>query len=91
VSRLYSSPESKELAMVRPSSERRGLKIKEDDLPRQARRPATWTDDYEGAERPYLEHPGDPRWALVCRAGVIPCRIFSGSMLLPDWQLGLSW
>jgi broad specificity phosphatase PhoE len=60
VSILYSSPESKALATARPASATHGLEIEEDKRLRKARRPAGWIEDYKGAVRRYLEHPGDP-------------------------------
>jgi broad specificity phosphatase PhoE len=60
VSIVYSSPESKALATVRPASATHGLEIEADERLREACRPARWIEDYEGAVRRYLGHPRDP-------------------------------
>lgn len=60
VSYMYSRPESKALATVRPASAAHGLEVEKDERLREARRPARWIRDYDGAVRRYLEHPGDP-------------------------------
>lgn len=64
VSTLYSSPEGKTLATVRPASGRHGLEIYEDHRLREARRPARWYEDYDEVARRYLENPESPpdRW-----------------------------
>jgi broad specificity phosphatase PhoE len=54
---LYSSPEEKVLATVRPAAELHGLEIREDVRLREAGRPAVWIDDYEAAVRRYLQDP----------------------------------
>ena len=77
MSTLYSSPESKALATLRPASATHGLKIEEDERLREARRPARWIGDYEGDVRRYLEHAGDPleEWESVpeVRARMVEC------------------
>lgn len=77
VSIVYSSPESKALATVRPASATHGLEIEVDERLREARRPARWIEDYEGAVRRYLENPRDPpeEWerAPDVRARMVEC------------------
>jgi 2,3-bisphosphoglycerate-dependent phosphoglycerate mutase len=53
---LYSSPEHKALATVRPAAVEHGLEIREDDRLREAIRPVHWIEDYAAAVRCYLEH-----------------------------------
>ncbi len=60
VAALYSSPEGKTLATVRPASERHGLEIWEDHRLREARRPARWYEDYDDMARRYLEDTDSP-------------------------------
>ncbi len=54
---LYSSPEPKALATVRPAAEQHALQIHEDDRLREIGRPTEWLDDYEAAVELYLEEP----------------------------------
>ncbi len=56
---LYSSPEPKALATVRPSAEKRGLTVQDDVRLREVRRPPAWIDDYLGAVRAYLNETDD--------------------------------
>lgn len=60
VSALYSSPEGKTLATVRPASGKDRLEIREDHRLREARRPARWYEDYDSVARRYLENPESP-------------------------------
>ncbi len=60
VSALYSSPEGKTLATVRPASEKHDLEIREDHRLREARRPARWYEDYDDVARRYLERRENP-------------------------------
>ncbi len=59
VAALYSSPEPKALATVRPAAKRHGLTVREDARLREVRRPAVWVDDYEAAVRAYLNEADD--------------------------------
>lgn len=54
---LYSSPEPKALATVRPAAEQHGLEIREDERLREVGRPTEWLDDYATAVERYLEEP----------------------------------
>ncbi len=54
IAALYSSPEEKSLATVRPAAARHGLEVRPDDRLAEARRPAVWLHDYDGAVRRYL-------------------------------------
>lgn len=56
---LYSSPEPKALATVRPSAEKHVLTIRVDAHLEEVRRPAVWIDDYEAAVRAYLNESDD--------------------------------
>lgn len=42
---------------MEPASTEYGLETRRDERLREARRPTTWMEDYEGAVRLYLEHP----------------------------------
>ncbi|HEX6710243.1 MAG TPA: histidine phosphatase family protein [Rubrobacter sp.] len=61
----------------RPASTSHGLEIEVDERLREACRPARWIEDYEGAVRRYLEHPGGPpeEWesAPDVRARMVEC------------------
>lgn len=57
---LYSSPEQKALATVRPAAERQGLEIHQDERLREVGRPGEWLDDYDAAVERYLEHLETP-------------------------------
>ena len=59
IAALYSSPEEKALATVRPAAARHGLEVLPDDRLAEARRPAVWLDDYDGAVRRYLAGAAD--------------------------------
>jgi probable phosphoglycerate mutase len=59
IAALYSSPEGKALATVRPAARRHGREVRPDDRLGEARRPAVWLDDYDGAVRRYLAGAAD--------------------------------
>ena len=59
IAALYSSPEEKALATVRPAAARHGLEVLPDARLAEARRPAVWLDDYDGAVRRYLAGAAD--------------------------------
>ena len=61
VAALYSSPEEKALATVRPAAERYGLDIRQDERLTEVGRPAKWIENYDDAVRAYLEAPDERR------------------------------